>query len=144
MVDIDRDEFGEGWKQDIPLTVTPGDAYVVWVKDGWLHVKRRNGQGDLDWQIVLAKVVGPEPPKIEVIEGAPVFELSYAGGRYFIRESAEALRCVRQRKEKAEYLPAREILADRIKSTEAWGRSRMPDVMLSDWQIGRASCRERV
>lgn len=135
---VDRTKFGEGWQQTIPLKASPGDAYVVWIKDGWLHVKRHNEAGALDWQIMLAKVSGPEPPEISVIDGALVFELAYAGGRYFIRETAYALRCMRQRKNEGQYLPPAEFFADGVK-VGGWGNSRDPDptrseVMLSDWR----------
>ncbi len=133
-VEIDADAFGEGWKQTVPLEASGGDAYLVSVNNGWLHVKRHNEQGDLDWHIVLAKVDQSELPTIEVIPRARFLELSYAGGRYFIRETGEALRAVRQRKTEGEYVPASELVSETIKPTKAWGRSRLPQVTLSDWR----------
>jgi len=91
-VAIDRSKFGEGWSQTIPLDASPGDSYRVSVSEGWLHVRRQNIQGALDWQIMLAKVADDQPPKISLIPGALVFDLSYADGRYFIRETGDALR----------------------------------------------------
>ena len=132
-VSVAVDKFGEGWKQTIPLEASPGDAYDVWVKDGWLHAKRYNAQGDLDWQIMLARIAGPQPPEISLIEGALVFELSYADGRYFIRESNHVLRCVRQRKSGQEYLSSSALLSEQDE-TGFWGRTSMPELMLSDWR----------
>jgi len=137
-VAIDRSKFGEGWSQTIPLDASPGDSYRVSVSEGWLHVRRQNIQGALDWQIMLAKVADDQPPKISLIPGALVFDLSYADGRYFIRETGDALRSVRERKIAGHYLPPQEVFAEGVK-VGGWGKSRepgaaRPDVMLSDWR----------
>jgi len=71
---------------------------VATVQNGWLHVSKENDHQALDWHIVLARVEQGHRPHITMTEGAPVFELSYKDGRYFVRENFRFLRCVRERK----------------------------------------------
>lgn len=94
-ITVDHEKFGEGWKQTIPIE--SGDTYDVSIKDGWLIVKRSDNGGGLDWQLVLARVVAGEVPKISRI-GASQFDLSYLDGRFFIRETHDFLRVMREPK----------------------------------------------
>jgi thiol-disulfide isomerase/thioredoxin len=82
-----------------------GDRYIVWVEDGWLQARRETETGELDWQLVLARAVDPEPPVISAPMGAFRFEVSYRGGRYFVREDVGTLRCLRERKSDASAWP---------------------------------------
>jgi thiol-disulfide isomerase/thioredoxin len=132
-IPLDGKTFGEGWRQTIRLKAVPGDAYDVWVKDGWLNVKRYNDSKGLDWQILLAHVSGSDPPRISTIEGAPLFELSYGDGRYFIRETFHSLRSLRERKRAEQCLPRPTFLDKRFEPT---GRcvATVPTQILSSWQ----------
>ena len=131
-IPVDRDKFGEGWKQTIAIE-TSGDAYDVWIKDGWLVVKRSDKDGGLDWQIVLARVVGDELPAISRI-GAFQFDLSYRDGRFFIRETREFLRAMREPKTD-QGLFARSATLGEGAESKGYGRSkRAAWSMLSSWQ----------
>src|SRR5215469_11880465 len=61
------EKLTENWSRVIPVA-DPADArygqWRVWVQDGWLLVERRTGKDEIEWKIVLAKVVGDEPPEI--------------------------------------------------------------------------------
>ena len=75
-----------------------GDRYVAWVEGGWLQVRRETSKGLTDWHIVLARATGSEPPIIEARKGLVRFALSYRDGRYFVREDADILSCLREPK----------------------------------------------
>ncbi len=97
-------KFGDGWRTAVALLphAWPKDDFPsgecrAWVEQGWLIAERRTDQNELEWKIVLAKVAGKEPPRIE----APApgrLRLSYRDGRYFIRDEFGEFRCVRQPK----------------------------------------------
>jgi thiol-disulfide isomerase/thioredoxin len=131
---VEADKFGEGWKQTVRFATRPeSDLYEIWVKDGWLHAKRTTPEGNLDWQITLARIVRSEVPKISNIDGTPIFELSYLDGRYFIRENMNFLRCVRERAAAEICTPRVALLGDGATS-RGWGRSSQPENMLSGWE----------
>jgi thiol-disulfide isomerase/thioredoxin len=119
---IDAAKFGEGWRVTVPLTALKGESYEVWVQNGWLIAKRLTDKGELDWQIVLARVVPNELPMITTMDGVPLFELSYLGGRYFIRDTSYALRALRERKTDGGMLPRSDFLPDKAKAG-GWGKS---------------------
>jgi len=131
VVPVDRDRFGEGWTQKVPLNATSGDRYELSVKDGWLQVSRRSGQGTLDWQVMLARASDSEPPTISLVSKMPSFELSYRAGRYFIRDTAYALRCVRERADAEHCVPRAAILKEGAKHRGTRGGF---NLMLSDWE----------
>ena len=114
------------WSRTLPVS-DPPDAkfgeWRVWVQEGWLLAERRTGDGEIDWQVVLAKVVGDEPPEIIVKRRPPgarvvrhdprtgdtvlpgptgpipgAMRLSYRDGRYFIRDEFGSFRCMREPK----------------------------------------------
>lgn len=119
-------KLSDTWSRVIPVSDPPDAKYGewrVWVQDGWLLAERRTGDDELEWKIVLAEVVGDEPPEIFVNrmpQGARVvrrdskgveaeapgpegpipgsLRLSYRDGRYFIRDGFGSLRCFRQAK----------------------------------------------
>lgn len=93
--------FGEGWKRVVPVPMPElgeGDRYLVWVEGGWLQARRETAKGVTDWHVVLARATGSKPPDITATEGTVRFEVSYGAGRYFVREDANVLRCLRERK----------------------------------------------
>ncbi|GAC1449808.1 MAG: hypothetical protein NVSMB9_33870 [Isosphaeraceae bacterium] len=93
--------FGEGWKRVVPVPrpeLGEGDRYLVWVEAGWLQARRETAKGVTDWHVVLAQATGAKPPDITATEGTVRFEVSYGGGRYFVREDANVLRSLRERK----------------------------------------------
>ncbi len=90
---VDRQQFKEGWKQTVqpkPLSGR-GDVYELAVENGWLRAKRSTADGQLEWQMFLARVVEGELPVISTV-GSSSFELSYRDGRYFIRDVDNLLR----------------------------------------------------
>ena len=92
--------FGEGWRRIIPIPMPElgeGDRYVVWVEGGWLQARRETAEGQTDWHVILAHAVDPVPPVVSVPTGTFRFEVSYRGGRYFVREDVGVLRCLRER-----------------------------------------------
>lgn len=102
-------QLTEGWRKTVRLTrkksrlytadrETEPDECTVSVKLGWLIAERRTAEGDLQWQIVLAKADEAEPPEITVVEDHGTFRLSFRQGRYFIRDDEDSLRCLRQLK----------------------------------------------
>jgi thiol-disulfide isomerase/thioredoxin len=93
--------LAEGWNVTVPIPhplLGEGDRYRVWVEKGWLQAKREKANGDTDWHVVLARATDPTPPVVEAPKGSVRFEVSYHGGRYFVREDAFLFRCLRQRK----------------------------------------------
>lgn len=105
-------KFGDGWRTAVALPphAWPKDDFPsgecrAWVEQGWLIVERRTDQNELEWKIVLAKVVDEEPPRIEVPEPGRL-RFSYCDGRYFVRDEFGEFRCVRQPKPADEAWPA--------------------------------------
>lgn len=119
----------EGWERVIPIPkpeLGEGDRYVVSVKGGWLHVRRQTGAGVVDWHIVLARAVDPEPPEIVAPEGSPRFEVSCRGGRYFVREDLNILRSVREKKPNDRTWQGVEFAPERFTSAGSAGSPDMP------------------
>jgi thiol-disulfide isomerase/thioredoxin len=129
-IGVDREKFGESFKQTIRIPKTTRFAYFVSVQDGWLHVARRNAEGDLVWHIVLARVSKSELPVISVFDGAEVFELSYGGGLYFVRENGRFLRSVREPKSGLNFFNPYSLLGKGIQDI---GGASVPGLMLSGW-----------
>jgi cytochrome c biogenesis protein CcmG, thiol:disulfide interchange protein DsbE len=126
----------EGWKKVVPMPdawLGEGDEYVVWVEKGWLQVKRQTKTGQIDWRIVLARATDPKPPTIAAAKGTGSFDVSYRDGRYFIRETSEVLRSVRERKRDAEGTWSRKgfLEADYRALGSAGSPQQLP--MLSGW-----------
>ena len=105
----DSEPLRDGWKSSVTIPEKLwGEAgrYVIWVEGGWLQVRRESTGGETDWHIVLAQATDPNPPKItappkptgRLAKGKSCFEVSYRGGRYFVREDFFTLRTVRERK----------------------------------------------
>ncbi|HVA49511.1 MAG TPA: hypothetical protein VNH11_24305 [Pirellulales bacterium] len=108
--------MSDSWLRVVPIKTPAPDKNIghwrAWVEEDWLLVERRTGKGDIEWKIVLAKVVGEEPPEIDADQFGAL-RLNYDNGRYFIREysgsDAESdfgcLRCRRQPKMSEERWP---------------------------------------
>ncbi|HEX7446880.1 MAG TPA: redoxin domain-containing protein [Pirellulales bacterium] len=97
-------KLSDGWSTTValppyswPNNDSPSGACRAWVEQGWLLVERRTDRDELEWKIVLAKVVGDEPPQIDVHRPGSL-RLDYRGGLYFIRDEFGNLRCRRQTK----------------------------------------------
>lgn len=88
-----------------PKNDAPSGECRAWVEQGWLAVERRTDRDELEWKIVLAKVVDDEPPKIDVHRPGAL-RVSYRDGRYFIRDEFGSFRCVRQPKRPEDMWPA--------------------------------------
>jgi hypothetical protein len=102
----------DGWSQMVKLESPVPNVGVLgesrlWVQDGWLLVERRSADDEVEWKVVLAKVVGGELP--EVITDGLSLRLSYRRGRYFIRDSFGGLRCLREPKPLDEPWPILQI-----------------------------------
>jgi thiol-disulfide isomerase/thioredoxin len=128
---LEGEKLVEGWKEIIRIPKTAGITYCVAVQDGWLHVERRTDGGALDWHVVLAQVSRSEAVIVSAIEGATFLDLSYASGRYFIRDNGSILRSVRQRKTGKGFINPRTILD---KDIEALGGASVPGLILSGWR----------
>lgn len=97
-------KLSDGWSTTVelppyswPNNDSPSGACRAWVEQGWLLVERRTDRDELEWKIVLAKVVGDEPPQIDVHRPGAL-RVNYQGGRYFIRDEFGNFRCLRQLK----------------------------------------------
>ena len=135
-VPIDRDKFGEGWKQTVrPKTFAgEGDVYEIAVEAGWLTVKRTTAAGQLEWQMFVAQVVDKELPVISTVDRMGNFELTYRHGRYFVRDIGNLLRAVRERPAAKQGWPRASLLGERAVSCGS-GRSVLVDSMLSAWEL---------
>ncbi|MCH7750613.1 MAG: TlpA family protein disulfide reductase [Planctomycetes bacterium] len=127
------DGFGEGWKQTVPVKSSddPCDSYNLWVKDGWLYVRRTDESGDLDWQIKLAEARRIGVPSISMIGEGIGFHVSSEDGRFFIRETTYLLRTVRQRSEGDGAIPHTDLLSEDFRSS---GYCRTLTITLSGWR----------
>ncbi|HVX15263.1 MAG TPA: hypothetical protein VHC22_29005 [Pirellulales bacterium] len=124
------EKMSEAWSRIVPVADPPDAKFGEWrfgVQDGWLLAERRTGEGEVEWKIVLAKVVGDEPPEIVVDRPPPggqvrgvrraadgtvtettiprptgpipgSLRLSYRDARYFVRDGFATLRCLREPK----------------------------------------------
>ena len=63
------EKISDTWSRTVPVADPPDAKYGewrFWVQEGWLMAERRNGDDEIEWKIVLAKVVGDELPEIVV------------------------------------------------------------------------------
>jgi hypothetical protein len=105
--------FVSGWRKTVKLPDIGADrepsrcSAAAWVEDGWLVVERRDVSGDIEWQIVLAKInESDEPPKMAPTPNVPGgLRLDFRDGQFFIHDDVGNLRCLRQRKSAAEKWP---------------------------------------
>jgi thiol-disulfide isomerase/thioredoxin/tRNA A-37 threonylcarbamoyl transferase component Bud32 len=70
----------------------------VWADHGWWLAKREARSGELEWQIVLARVGDAEAPRISVQPEDGSLEVR--SGQFFIRENLGELRVLREKKSK--------------------------------------------
>jgi thiol-disulfide isomerase/thioredoxin len=95
----------EGWRRDIAVEALTDDEGVVLhgavryslrVDQGWLVVRHEVRDGEVDWEIVLARASDPTPPTVQTMVYWPMVDVVY--GEYFVREDAGQLRIRRERK----------------------------------------------
>jgi peroxiredoxin len=107
---------------------------TLWTEKGWLVVRRATADGDVEWQIVLARAVEPQPPEVTIETKTPFLEVRYRG--YFIRESPPihealpyrpiALRAYRERKTgDSPAWPGLELLESRNTGSGGTARTRL-------------------
>ena len=91
--------FGVGWEQTVRSKRgdEPCDLFVLWVENNWLFVRRTDSQGDVDWQIKLAEASHFGAPRIAMKVNGFGFEVTSQQSHYYIRETLEFLRAVRER-----------------------------------------------
>jgi thiol-disulfide isomerase/thioredoxin len=92
-------EFGNGWKQTITLPDTiygRGERLVLSVEGGWLRARHESSDGQLNWQLILCRIRNHQLPVVRVMEGLPFVEVSYLDGRYFVRQSQDFVRALRE------------------------------------------------
>lgn len=130
-----KGEFGEGWKQVVRAKSgdDPCASYELWVKAGWLYVRRTDQYGDLDWQIKLADVKHLGCPTISMIGEGAAFHVSSEDGRFFIRESLSWLRAVRQRSGRDGAIPRTDLLPEDFRY-RGYAGAGLNQVTLSGWQ----------
>lgn len=137
-IEIEGD-FGEGWEQTVPVMATGErvDVYDLSVRDGGLYVRRVDRHGDLDWHIQLAQIAGRGIPSVFIsMAGAPpAFYVSLDDGRYFIRETANTLRCVRQRCDGDGATPRADFFGDEFTQVGV-GTSRLIRRTMTEWHEG--------
>jgi len=116
----------EGWKQvvEIPAWISPAGetllrsaTVTLWVEKDWFSVRRNEANGELEWQVVLARRIAGEQPIVKV--GQPTgLDLSY--GEYFLRENVGRVRVLREKKD--EYSPAwpKPEIEEQASSSNGW------------------------
>lgn len=98
---LDETGFGEGWQATVAYPqidgVTENNTVCrVWVEDDWLHVERVSDDG-IEWRVIVARASDGVMPRVVVSPNAPTIEVSYADGRFFVRDNSSVVRAVRQR-----------------------------------------------
>lgn len=120
----ESEKMSDKWSRIVPVSDPPDPTFGewrVWAQKGWLLAERRTCD-EVEWKVVLARLVGDELPKIDVerpqqraravrklngkAEALPgpagpmpgAMRLSYRDGRYFIRDEFGSLRCLRELK----------------------------------------------
>ncbi len=107
-VELGVESLSEDWQRTVELPETlasPDDRCELWVRDGWLHARRLSASGQADWEVVLCEIQPEVQPDVYLVEGQPYVEISYHQGRYFIRDTMFAFRCLRQSKVEAPSAP---------------------------------------
>jgi hypothetical protein len=113
----DTEKISATWSRIMPIKTPDPDKRIgwwrVWVEEGWIVAERRTDDDQVEWKIVLAKVVGDEEPRIDASK-IDALRLDYRDGRYFIRDfstlgAGEAqfgrLYCRRERKTDEDHGP---------------------------------------
>lgn len=128
--------FGDGWEQMITLPGTrasSGERVRLWVNDGLLYARRELSSGELDWQFILCHVQSHTLPEIFVKDGLNFFELAYRDGRFFIRETRDFLRCLREPGVTTGLFAKHDTLSADSQS-RGYGSCQPIQVTLSGWQ----------
>lgn len=96
-VPLDVADFGEGWKAKVEYPEAMGVVATecqLWVEDGWLHAARVSEVG-VEWRIALANISAGMVPRAFQFEGRPAIKITYAEGKYFIRDNSVVVRALR-------------------------------------------------
>jgi hypothetical protein len=146
-------KMSDGWSWSAPIVGPTPDANIgqwrAWVQQGWLAVERRTDDDKTEWKIVLAKVVGDEPPETDASK-VDALRLTYRDGRYFVYDhpsgnattSFGTLYCRRQRKTDGDpwpemVLPPRD--SDRFHSFHGWkDKWALSGRVTDSWVLGAA------
>jgi thiol-disulfide isomerase/thioredoxin len=133
-------QFGAGWQQMVVLpaaSLGAGGHVNLTVENGWLCARRESSDGKLEWQIVLCQIEDRLLPEVEVMDGMPSFvDISYRDGRYFIRESLNLLRAIREVASGGALLTKESLLTSDAKNV-GYGRSpAWVGMLCSDWKDG--------
>lgn len=112
--------LADGWRRDYPISQDADDAAAeetlkpkieAWTEDGWLIVRRKSAEGEIEWQVVLAKTKAAEEP--EVTQSPEEIEVKF--GKYLIRDlSSGELKIVRQVKAAKEKWPSLQLNEDKL------------------------------
>jgi thiol-disulfide isomerase/thioredoxin len=76
----------------------PAEKLLLKVDNGWLVVRLESGDGELQWQAVLARATDAKPPVVKTNPELHSVDVQY--GPYFARENFGRLRIYRERKTK--------------------------------------------
>lgn len=131
-------QFGDGWQQSIALpdsSVSNGERLVLWVESRWFCARRELSDGQFDWQIVLCRIADGVLPEIQVMDTQPFVGISYRDGRYFIRESLDTLRSIREITPGGELLTKDALFGPDAKST-GYGSCAELGFVCSSWKLG--------
>lgn len=83
------EKISNSWSRVVPIVGPAPDKKIgqwrIWIEEGWLLAERRTDDDNVEWKVVLAEVVGDEPPEI-VGDEIDTLRLNYRDGRYFIRD----------------------------------------------------------
>jgi thiol-disulfide isomerase/thioredoxin len=120
----------EGTTNALPSTITIPSSEedkvshnsIVTMRDqsGWLVLDRKTSEGDLEWQVVLARITPEILPQVEVLTNPPGIKINY--GPYFLRERLGFLRIFREIKT-GEAWPWQTVFVPKDGRELAWGGS---------------------
>lgn len=129
-------DIREGWQQTVTLPDTPvssADRLVLSVKSGWLRARHESSDGQWNWQIVLCKIQNGIAPEMHVRDGQAFLEVSYLNGRYFIRESVDYVRALREAG-----APPDALITEEVRNASAQprgsGQSNVIDTVCNSWE----------
>ena len=97
--------ISNGWQRSVKVPpvkdengeeVLRGAQLKLWVEDGWLLVRRETLDGNLEWQLVLARSESAPAPEVRLDESKGSFEITFK--HYLVREGGGFLRAFRARK----------------------------------------------
>ncbi|WP_010588089.1 hypothetical protein [Schlesneria paludicola] len=132
--------LADGWRHEFRVSsdktpVAVGDdrhaMLEVWTEEGWLIACRKSFQGDVEWQVVLARTDVAEEPKIAQTPD----ELTVTFGPYLIRDASTGnLHIRRQPKKASDQWPELELQAGKpMASSGNWRGFKLAASTIGDW-----------